>query len=147
MTGAMSRRRGADTERMIVTYLRGHGYPDARRRLAGNGQAGDIDGVPGLVIESKGWRKSCWPTWVAQTITEAAGTPWAVVRRVERVTDVGAWPCVASLDAIAGPVHHSPLSLIQIVRRIDSLPAGHWLAGRDGYAAGRFRDLFDGTQA
>lgn len=147
--GRAARAKGHRAERAVVAWLREHGHPDAattRHRLGHDGfhAPGDVIGVPGLVIECKAVAASAWPTWVAQTITEAAGTPWAVVRRLERQTDVGVWPCVASLDAI-GParVHRCDLSLIQIVRRIGSLPAGHWLAGRDGWAAGRFADLFD----
>ncbi|HET7325994.1 MAG TPA: hypothetical protein VFJ14_01775 [Nocardioidaceae bacterium] len=151
-TGRAARAKGHRAERAVVAFLRANGHPEAattRHRLGHDGfhAPGDIAGVPGLVIEVKDVAASAFPTWCRQAEEEAQGTPWCVVRRQPGVTDVGAWPCVASLDAIAGPVHHSPLSLIQIVRRIDALPAGHWLAGRDGWAAGHFRDLFDGTQA
>lgn len=146
--GRAARAKGHRAERAVVAWLRAHGHPDAattRHRLGHDGwhAPGDVIGVPGLVIECKAVAASSWGSWCRQAEEEANGTPWCVVRRQPGVTDVGAWPCVASLDAIGGPIHHSTLSLIQIVRRIDALPAGHWLAGRDGYAAGRFGDLFD----
>ena len=48
-SGRANRRRGADAERQVVNYLREHGYPDARRYLAGDSrQPGDIDAIPGV---------------------------------------------------------------------------------------------------
>lgn len=92
--GRSNRRRGADTERKIVTYLRTHGYPDARRYLAGDGrQPGDIDWHPCVVLEVKDVASSSWPTWCRQAAKAAgAGQIPAVVRRVRGVTDPGAWP-------------------------------------------------------
>lgn len=61
-SGRANRRRGADAERQVVNYLREHGYPDARRYLAGDSrQPGDIDAIPGVSIEVKDRARSAWP--------------------------------------------------------------------------------------
>jgi hypothetical protein len=91
---AANRRRGKDAEVRVVNYLRQHGFPDARRFLSGDGrQPGDIDAIPGLVIEVKDVAGSSWPKWCAQAEAEAKGRPWVVVRRARGTVDVGAWPC------------------------------------------------------
>ena len=93
MSGAASRRRGADAERSVVTWLRENGWPDARRYLAGDGrQPGDIDVWPGVCVEVKDRLESCWPTWCRQALVEARGRVPVVVRRTRGVRDVGVWP-------------------------------------------------------
>lgn len=93
MTGAASRRRGADAERAVVNWLRDNGYPDARRYLAGDGrQPGDIDAIPGVVIEVKDVAASAWPSWCTQADNAAGPDRVAiVVRRTRGNRDVGAW--------------------------------------------------------
>jgi hypothetical protein len=93
MSGASSRRRGADAERAVVNWLRDHGYPDARRYLAGDGrQPGDIDAIPGVVIEVKDVAASAWPTWERQAIIEAGSDRVPiVVRRTRGIPDVAQW--------------------------------------------------------
>lgn len=99
--GRTSRRRGADAERSVVKHLQALGYPDARRYLSGDGrQPGDIDGVPGLVVEVKDCKKSAWPTWTRQAAEEAGGREWVVVRRTRGVKDVGAWQARWMLDGV-----------------------------------------------
>lgn len=91
---AANRRRGADAERAVVAWLRDHGFPDARRYLAGDGrQPGDIDAIPGLCCEVKDRAASSWPSWCRQAEAEANGRDWVVVRRTRGVPDVSAWPC------------------------------------------------------
>jgi hypothetical protein len=93
--GRSNRNRGARAEVQVVNWLRDHGYPDARRYLAGDGrQPGDIDAHPLLVIEVKDCAASSWPTWCRQAAAEAPpGTVPVVVRRTRGVTDVGLWEC------------------------------------------------------
>jgi hypothetical protein len=94
VTGAASRRRGADAERKVVNWLRDNGYPDARRYLAGDGrQPGDIDAIPGVVIEVKDVASSAWPSWCRQAETQAGPDRVPiVVRRTRGVPDVAQWP-------------------------------------------------------
>ena len=55
--GAMSRRKGATAERAVVAYLRSLGVPaDRTSRGADVHGVGDIDGVPGVVVEVKAGR-------------------------------------------------------------------------------------------
>lgn len=92
MSGAASRRRGADAERAVVRYLRANGWPDARRYLAGDGrQPGDVDCWPGVCLEVKDRTQSAWPSWRAQALIEANGRVPVVVRRHRGVRDVGRW--------------------------------------------------------
>lgn len=93
MSGATSRRRGANAERAVVNWLRAHGYPDARRYLAGDGrQPGDIDAIPGVCIEVKDRAQSAWPSWERQAKAEAGSNRIAaVVRRLRGNPDVGQW--------------------------------------------------------
>lgn len=77
--GAFSRGKGARAEVDVVNYLREHGYPDARRYLAGDGrQPGDVDGVPGVSIEVKNQERHSLAEWLDQAIAEA-GTNLPVV--------------------------------------------------------------------
>jgi hypothetical protein len=93
VTGAASRRRGADAERKVVNWLRDNGYPDARRYLAGDGrQPGDIDAIPGVTIEVKDVAGSAWPSWCRQAATQAGPDRVPiVVRRTRGVPDVAQW--------------------------------------------------------
>lgn len=90
---AANRRRGANAERAVVTYLRAEGWPDTRRDLAGDGrQPGDIDWHPLICLEVKDRAASSWPTWCRQATAEArAGTHPVVVRRTRGVPDAGHW--------------------------------------------------------
>lgn len=92
MTGAASRRRGADAERAVVNYLRANGFPGARRHHGADGLApGDIDGVPGVCIEVKDRASSAWPSWRMQLLLETDGDISILVRRTRGVPDVGLW--------------------------------------------------------
>ena len=97
MSGARSRNRGAESERMVVAWLRTVGFPDARRYLAGDGrQPGDIDAIPGVCIEVKSQSNgTSWPSWVRQAVLEAGPdrVP-VVVRRTPGNPNVGEWVAV-----------------------------------------------------
>ena len=101
MTGAASRRRGANAERMVVDHLRAHGWPDARRYLAGDGRQrhlGDVDAIPGVAVEVKDRSSSTWPSWLRE-VEDGNPRVTVVVRRVRGNPDVGQWPTVVgSLD-------------------------------------------------
>ena len=69
---AAQRRKGIDYETKAVAWLRGHGYPDARRYLAGDGrQPGDLDAIPAVTIDVKARRELDIPQWLRQARTEA----------------------------------------------------------------------------
>ena len=99
MTGAASRRRGANAERMVVDHLRAHGWPDARRYLAGDGRQrhlGDVDAIPGVAVEVKDRSSSAWPTWL-RDVEDGNERVTVVTRRVRGNPDVGQWPAVVGL--------------------------------------------------
>lgn len=100
---AAQRRRGNRAEVAVVNYLRGQGWPDARRYLAGDGrQPGDIDWHPLVCLEVKDVKRSSWPTWCRQAAAEARpGMVPVVVRRMRGVTDVGEWECRAPGTAMS----------------------------------------------
>ena len=86
---------------MVVDHLRAHGWPDARRYLAGDGRQrhlGDVDAIPGVAVEVKDRASSEWPTWL-RDVEDGNERVTVVVRRVRGNPDVGQWPAVVgSLD-------------------------------------------------
>ena len=93
--GAMSRRKGATAEQAVVAYLRQHGYPDARRYLAGDGrQPGDIDGIPGVALEVKNQERYSLAEWVDQAVAEARTNLPVVVAKRRGKPDPGDWYAV-----------------------------------------------------
>ena len=71
--GAMSRRKGATAERAVVSYLRSLGVPaDRTSRGADVHGMGDIDGIPGLVIEVKAAKSPAPAAWLDQLDAEMA---------------------------------------------------------------------------
>lgn len=55
-TGRASKQKGARFELEVAHFLRDHGYPDAHRtaqHCGKTGDAGDVEGIPGLHIECK----------------------------------------------------------------------------------------------
>lgn len=98
----MSRRKGADAERRVAAWFRHHGWPDARRYLAGDGrQPGDIDGVPGVCVEVKDCAKHAIPAWLRQ-VEAAAGANLPVLIVKERGNpNPGQWWAVMRLDRFA----------------------------------------------
>lgn len=85
MSGARSRNKGARGEREVKAIAVEHGYPNARRYMAGDGfQPGDLDGGPaGWVIEVKWWDNvtAACREGLRQAIDEAAtaGRRWPMV--------------------------------------------------------------------
>jgi hypothetical protein len=87
-----ARVKGAANERAVVAWLREHGYPDARRYLAGDGrQPGDIDAIPGLSLEVRA-RAVCKPgSWLDGAEKAAGGRLAVVLYHPPGVGDVGDW--------------------------------------------------------
>jgi hypothetical protein len=97
-----SRRKGADHERAIVTWLRSRGRPHIERRIAGmNGDRGDLTGWPGVVVEAKNcktWDVSGWVNQLEDEILEAGADTGAVVIKPPRVVDPGRYYAVMTLE-------------------------------------------------
>lgn len=132
-SGRANRARGARAEVAVVNWLRDHGYPEARRCLAGDGrQVTDVDRVP-WIVEVKDRASSAWPAWCAPASLEAArlGRPWVVVRRLRGTPDVGEWPIVCSADALPelGLVEPNGLTLAVAVRHAGI--NGCWMATQE----------------
>lgn len=93
MTGGIApRRKGSAFECQVVNYLRSAGFPQAAKTLAGaSADRGDVQGVPGTVIECKAHRALDLACWLAEARSEAAnaGQPrFAVVAKRRGVADV-----------------------------------------------------------
>lgn len=122
--GKRNRRHGHDTERMVVAYLRAHGWQDActtRSKLGHDGAhaPGDIDFAPGVCLETKSVERSSWPSWRAQCVAEAGGRIPVVVRRTRGVTDVGQWEAqmpVYAVKALLGADWVPPLDRVDCTR-------------------------------
>ena len=92
--GKRNRDKGNRFECDVVTYLRAHGYPDARttRSALGHGgtkQPGDVVGPVGCAIEVKNVAAAAWPKWLRQAVDQAAELVPVVVRKQAGVSDVG----------------------------------------------------------
>ena len=72
------KRKGSQWERDVATYLKDNGFPFAERAYgAGRPQdVGDIDGLPGIVLEAKNCAKIELAAWMDEAATERANA-WA----------------------------------------------------------------------
>lgn len=101
--GAMSRRKGAGAEVDVVNYLREHGYPDARRYLAGDGrQPGDIDGIPGVCLEVKNQARYELAEWMGQTEAEAGANLPVLLVKARGQADPGRWFTIMRFEDFVG---------------------------------------------
>lgn len=68
-----SKRKGTLFESAVVEWLRAHGHPYAERRaLRGGRDAGDIAGLPGVVLELKSCNRIELAAWMDEARQEAA---------------------------------------------------------------------------
>jgi Holliday junction resolvase len=67
-----SARKGSTFERALVAYLQEHGFPYAERAYGAGRPAdvGDIDGLPGIVLEAKACRALELAAWVDEAERE-----------------------------------------------------------------------------
>lgn len=100
-----SRDKGNRAELAVARYLRANGFPHAERaRVGWTDDRGDIDGVPGVVIEVKDARQWRLSEWLSEMEVELANTPGArvgflVVKRAG-IADAGQWYAVMSLASM-----------------------------------------------
>ena len=108
----MPRRKGADAERALVSWLRVNGFPDARRYLAGDGrQPGDIDGLPGVCIDVKNRATLDLPGWLRQCDAEARHALPFVVVKLRGVVDPGQWALVTRVQNLRELMGLPPLDV------------------------------------
>jgi hypothetical protein len=88
------RRKGSAFENEIVRFLRSHGFPFAERAYGAGrpDDRGDIDGVPGFVLEAKCHKSMDLAGWANEAAAEAQNARcswWAVIakRRGKPVED------------------------------------------------------------
>jgi hypothetical protein len=88
------RRKGSAFELAIVAYLRDHGFPFAERAYGAGrpDDRGDIDGIPGWVLEAKCHKSMDLAGWANEAAAEAVNARaswWAVIakRRNRPVSD------------------------------------------------------------
>ena len=121
--GAMSRRKGATAERAVVSYLRSLGVPaDRTSRGADVHGMGDIDGIPGVVVEVKAAKTPAPSAWLDQLDAEMT------VARAPRGVIVWKPPGVA-MSAVGLWLAVTPMSY-HIRRRVPAIrsrvPATRW---------------------
>jgi hypothetical protein len=102
------RAKGNAAEVAVVNWLREHGYPDARRYLAGDGrQPGDIDGVPALCIDVKNQQRHAIGEWLRQAEREARSNLPVVVVKPRGETDPGKWWAVLRFEDLIGLIEEN----------------------------------------
>jgi len=77
--GRANRAKGADFERAIAAYLRLLGIPADRTSTGRAQHHGDIDGLPGLVLELKNTRQWRLGEWLDQATEKAGPNRTAVI--------------------------------------------------------------------
>lgn len=103
--GKASRDKGKRYERTVVNWLKANGW-ESKRRLAGNGQAGDfhINEAPRVVLDAKAAVTPVLMQWYSQLIAEARGeTRAAIIWKLPRKTNPDDW-IVFALDALVPTV-------------------------------------------
>lgn len=118
----MSRQRDAGTafEQATATYLAGHGFPHAERRVThGKMDRGDIAGVPGITFECKALKGITLAAGMAETYTEQANgeDPFGVLVNKGRNRPIAdayvtmplwEWTVLARLSGFGKPIDFTP---------------------------------------
>lgn len=91
MSTASAKRKGAETQRVVATYLAENGWPYATD--VGAGRCGsDILNTPGLCIEVKARKNFDPAAWLRQAATGGPGVPLFVLRPYRvGVVNVDSW--------------------------------------------------------
>lgn len=103
MTGGRGPKRiGSQWERDVAAYLRDHGFPHAERAF-GAGRpldVGDIDGLPGVVVECKAQKAYALAEWMDEARVEQAnaGAQYGFVVAKRRQRPVGQAYVISELE-------------------------------------------------
>lgn len=103
--GAAPKRRGSAWERDVAAYLRDNGFPHAERAF-GAGRpldVGDIDGLPGIVVECKAAKTFDLAGWCDEARREQANAraQFGVVVAKRRQRPVGDAYAILTLEQFA----------------------------------------------
>lgn len=101
-----NKRRGDNAERLLVAWLRDNGFPNAERAYGAGrpDDVGDIDGIPGVVIECKNQQRLDLAGWVTETEHErrqAGADHGLLIVKRRGHTNPGRWYCVMELEGAA----------------------------------------------
>jgi len=116
VNGRAMKARGSQFERDVVGYLRDHGHRYVERAY-GAGRSddrGDLDGLPGYVVEVKCHRAMDLAGFVDEAVREAANVGGAVIpvviakRRNRPVADAYAVMRLSDWSRLVGEVEHPP---------------------------------------
>lgn len=118
MSGRSARRKGAEGEREVARILKSQGF-DATRTPNSGGLSwrGDVQGVPGYVIEVKRQETLAIPAWLRQAYAAASGgeVPVLVFRRDGRGTSPdGLWHAILPLEELVRLVRHERETLDRV---------------------------------
>jgi hypothetical protein len=99
-----ARRKGSQTEALLVSFLRANGYPHAERRhLNGSHDLGDVVGIPGVCLEVKSGARLDLSGWLAELEVEqehADAHIGAVVVRPKGRPDPADWFAVITTSQL-----------------------------------------------
>lgn len=124
-----SRAKGREQEQIFARWLTQNGWP-TKRRLAGNGQAGDlmIADAPDVVVDVKARSQWRLKPWLDQLVTEADGRPhMTLVAKVPGVADPGRWLAVVPSTQVAHVEIHREVDLYGPLDASDTAAVLGWL--------------------
>jgi hypothetical protein len=105
MSGRAARRKGSQWERDVVAFLRSAGLVNAERAYGAGrpDDVGDIDGLPGVVVEAKNCARLEFGPWLDEAERERAnaGAQFGIVVAKRRQRPVGEAFAVMTLEQLA----------------------------------------------
>lgn len=96
-------RKGRRAEIAVAEYLAEHGHPYAEptRRSGWADDRGDIDGIPGVVVEVKDQQRHTLPAWLRELeveIVNAGATTGVLIVKRRGTSDVGQWFAITTVE-------------------------------------------------
>jgi Holliday junction resolvase len=100
------KRKGDAAERNVAAWLAAHGFSYAERAYGAGrpDDVGDIDGIPGVVVEVKNHKTITIPAWLHELDVEmfnANARHGAVIAKRRGSTDVGDWYALMPVEGWA----------------------------------------------